>query len=113
VLAARPAVGTAQGSYSANIVAEMQVDVAFKVNGYVKSIVLRANRGPQRRDFRRTAIGPGAIRNFRAGFETDQMGNDGEACRLRSGETRLTEPLYKMGDSIRWHRCPGSRLPPP
>jgi RND family efflux transporter MFP subunit len=40
VVAARPARGTAQGSYSANIVAETQVDVAFKVNGYVKSIML-------------------------------------------------------------------------
>src|ERR1700689_3458706 len=40
VVAARAAAGTAQGSYSANIVAETQVDVAFKVNGYVKSILL-------------------------------------------------------------------------
>lgn len=33
------AIGAAGGAYSANIVADTQVDVAFKVNGYVQSIL--------------------------------------------------------------------------
>src|SRR5208282_2012062 len=33
------ATGAAGGAYSANIVADTQVDVAFKVNGYVQSIL--------------------------------------------------------------------------
>ena len=31
--------GAAGGAYSANIIADTQVDVAFKVNGYVQSIL--------------------------------------------------------------------------
>jgi RND family efflux transporter MFP subunit len=36
---AKAATGVKAGAYSANIAAETQVDVAFKVNGYVKSIL--------------------------------------------------------------------------
>jgi RND family efflux transporter MFP subunit len=39
VQSAAPAKGAAGGGYSANIIADTQVDVAFKVNGYVQSIL--------------------------------------------------------------------------
>jgi multidrug efflux pump subunit AcrA (membrane-fusion protein) len=39
VQAAAVASGVVGGAYSANIVADTQVDVAFKVNGYVQSIL--------------------------------------------------------------------------
>ena len=39
VQAAAVASGGASGAYSANIIADTQVDVAFKVNGYVQSIL--------------------------------------------------------------------------
>ena len=39
VQTAATAAGASGGAYSANIVADTQVDVAFKVNGYVQSIL--------------------------------------------------------------------------
>ncbi len=39
VQTAATATGAVGGAYSANIVADTQVDVAFKVNGYVQSIL--------------------------------------------------------------------------
>jgi len=54
--------GTVGGAYSANIVAETQVDVAFKVNGYVQSILqVKAADGKPRNVQAGDAVTAGAV----------------------------------------------------
>src|SRR3984957_19875612 len=56
------ATGTAGGAYSANIVADTQVDVSFKVNGYVQSILqVKAADGKLRNVQAGDAVTTGAV----------------------------------------------------
>src|ERR1700719_2938103 len=57
------ATGAAGGAYSANIVADTQVDVAFKVNGYVQSILqVKAADGKLRNVQAGDRVTAGAVR---------------------------------------------------
>ena len=56
------ATGAAGGAYSANIIADTQVDVAFKVNGYVQSILqMKAADGKLRNVQAGDAVTTGAV----------------------------------------------------